>query len=176
MPSTIDNLLVLARHARFDDPESARRDLVEAVALARRDQDPLQLAKTLTALGQIERDLHHMEEALRHYEEVADIYRAVDIPLTLAHAIRHVGDIHQEAGDLKLAEPRYIEALTIYRAHAETHPLDLANTIRGYALLKEAFGETQEAKSLWEEAGKLYASQNIDEGVEESKRRLALLG
>lgn len=176
MPSAIDNLLVLARHARFENPQSARRDLVEAVALARRDQDPLQLAKTLTALGQIERDLHHSDEALQHYEEVADIYRTVDIPLTLAHAIRHIGDIHQEAGDLKLAEPRYVEALKIYRTHAETPPLDLANTIRGLALLKEALGEKQEAKALWEEAGKLYASVNVEAGVKESSRRLALLG
>ena len=176
MPSVIENLLVLARHARFEDPDSARRDLVEAVALARRDQDPLQLAKTLTALGQIERDLHHTDVALQHYEEVADIYRTVDIPLALAHAIRHVGDIHQEAGDLKLAEPCYFEALKIYRAHAETPPLDLANTIRGLALLKEALGERQEAKALWQEALDLYASVNVEDGVKESSRRLALLG
>ncbi len=176
MPSAIDNLLVLARHARFEDPDSAKRDLVEAVALARRAQDPLQLAKTLTALGQIERDLHHADEALQHYEEAAAIYRAANVPLMLAHTVRHVGDIHRHKGRPKLAEPCYVEALAIYRAHPETSALDLANTIRGLALLKGDLGETQQAKALWEEARELYASVNVEAGVKESSRRLALLG
>ncbi|HEY7405953.1 MAG TPA: tetratricopeptide repeat protein [Candidatus Angelobacter sp.] len=176
MSQAIDNLLVLARHARFDDPDGARRDLVEAVALARKAEDPLQLAKTLTALGQIERDLHRMDEALRHYEEVADIYRSVDIPLKFAHAVRHAGDIHQDEGHLQLAEPCYVEALTIYRAHPETPPLDLANTLRGLALLKEAIGEPKESVALWQEARNLYASVNVEAGVQESERRLKHLG
>lgn len=177
MPSAIDNLLVLARHARFDNPEGARQDLVEAVTLARRAQveDPLQLAKTLTALGQIERDLHHPEEALRHYQEAAGIYRTADVPLLLAHTVRHIGDIHRDKTQLKLAEPCYAEALAIYRAHAETSTLDLANTIRGVALLKEALGDPQEATKLWEEAGRLYVSVNVESGVKESKRRIEAL-
>jgi tetratricopeptide (TPR) repeat protein len=150
--------------------------MIEAVALARKAQDPLQLAKTLTALGQIERDLHHADEALRNYEEAAAIYRVANVPLKLAHTVRHVGDIHQDEGQLKLAGPCYQKALEIYRAHAETPPLDLANAIRGFALLKEAVGEKQEAKALWEEAGKLYASVNVEAGVAESERRVALLG
>src|SRR5215510_9679054 len=113
MADAIDNLLVLARHARFENPEGARRDLIEAVALARKARDPLQLAKALTALGQIERDLHHTDEALRHYEEVAAIYRTVDIPLKIAHSVRHTGDIHRDEGHLKLAEPCYVEALKL---------------------------------------------------------------
>jgi tetratricopeptide (TPR) repeat protein len=175
VPSAIDNLLVLARHARFEDPDSARRDLIEAVALARRAQDLLQLAKTLTALGQVERDLHHADEALQHYEEAAAIYRAADVPLKLAHTVRHVGDIYLDKGQLALAEPGYVEALAIYRAHPETSALDLANTIRGLALLKGDLGETQQAKALWEEAWELYASVNVEAGVAESRRRIELL-
>ena len=148
---------------------------MDAVALARKAQDPMQLAKTLTALGQIERDLHHSDEAVRHYEEAVAIYRASDAPLALAHTIRHVGDIHRQEEHPKLAQPCYVEALAIYRAHAETSPLDLANTIRGFALLKEALGEMQEAKTVWEEARNLYASENVEEGVKESSRRLELL-
>ncbi len=174
--SAIDNLLILARHARFENPKSARRDLIDAVALARRVPDPLQLAKTLTALGQIERDLHQTEEALRNYEEAAAIYRSANNPLKIAHTVRHIADIRRKKGQLTLAEPCYQEALAIYHAHAETPPLDLANAIRGYALLKEALGETREAIALWEEAGRLYAGMNIEAGVKESKRRVAALG
>jgi tetratricopeptide (TPR) repeat protein len=173
--SAIKNLLVLARHARFEDPGSARRDLVEAVRLARRAQDQEQLAQTLTALGQIERDLHHSEEALEYYEEAATIYRSTNALLKLAHTVRHVGDIRQEEGRLKLADESYKEALAIYRAHAETPPLELANATRGHALLKEATGETLQAIALWEEAGRLYTSVGVESGAAESRKRVGLL-
>jgi tetratricopeptide (TPR) repeat protein len=133
------------------------------------------LALALKGLGQIERDLHHGDAALQHYEEAAEIYRAESDPLKLAHTVRHVGDIHQDAGRLKLAEPCYREALAIYRAHAETPPLDLANAIRSLALLKSNTGEAAQARALWEEARNLYAMVNVEAGVQESSRRIALL-
>ncbi|HZS29419.1 MAG TPA: tetratricopeptide repeat protein [Candidatus Angelobacter sp.] len=185
MADAIDTLLSRARGARFENPNDAKQDLVEAVALARTSKDPLQLAQTLTALGQIERDLHRPDEALHHYEEAAAVYRsadhrladyrAADVPLKLAHTVRHIGDIHRHEGRMESAGACYQEALAIYRAHPKTPPLDLANALRGFALLKEAVGDTQTAKSLWEEAGKLYASVNVEAGVAESKRRLAQL-
>src|SRR6185312_15703655 len=95
--------------------------------------------------------------------------------LKLAHTIRHIGDIHRHEGRTEPAESCYQEALAIYRAHAETPPLDLANALRGFALLKESLGASQEARALWEEAGKLYASVNVEAGVIESERRMALL-
>lgn len=180
MADAIGTLLSRARRARFENPSDARRDLVEAVALARTAKDPMQLAQALTALGQIERDLHHSDEALQHYEEAAAIYRladhrTADVPLKLAHTVRHIADIHRHEGRTEPAESSYQEALAIYRAHAETPPLDLANALRGFALLKETAADPQTAKSLWEEAGKLYASVNVEAGVAESERRLALL-
>ena len=180
MADAISTLLSRARRARFKNPADARRNLVEAVALARTSNDPLQLAQALTALGQIERDLHRSAEALHHYEEAAAIYRladhrTADVPLKLAHTVRHIADIHRHEGRTEPAESSYQEALAIYRAHAETPPLDLANALRGFALLKETANDPQIAGSLWEEAGKLYASVNVEAGVAESKRRVALL-
>lgn len=180
MADAISTLLSRARRTRFENPAEARQDLVEAVGLARTSNDPLQLAQVLTALGQIERDLHRSDEALHHYEEAAAIYRLADhraanVPLKLAHTIRHIGDIHRHKKQLQLAEACYVEALAIYRAHVETPPLDLANALRGFALLKETAGDPQTARSLWEEAGKLYASVNVEAGVAESARRITLL-
>jgi tetratricopeptide (TPR) repeat protein len=176
MANAVDELLNQAAQARrVNRLSDAMRDLVEAVARCRKDGDQLRLARSLTALGQIERDKGNVAAALQHYEEAVGIYCAEGDAIRLAHAMRHVGDIHQDAGELKLAEPCYNEALAIYRAHKETPPLDLANAIRGMALLKEATGKTQEALALWEEAGKLYASVNVEAGVAESKRRVGLL-
>ena len=127
------------------------------------------------ALGQIERDQRRVDEALRHYEEAAALYRAEGDPLPIAHTVRHVADIQREAGRAELAEPCYEESLKLYRSEASTPPLDLANAIRGLAILKSDTGEAETAKALWEEARELYAAVNIDAAVTECNRRLGLL-
>ena len=105
---------------------------------------------------------------------VAELRNSAD-RLKLAHAVRHLGDAHYYAGEKKLAEPYYVEALSIYRSHDDRRPLDFANAIRSYAVLKGELGATGEAKSLWHEAHDLYLSLDVLAGVAESAARLALL-
>jgi tetratricopeptide (TPR) repeat protein len=177
MSEFIDNLLVAATRARLDHRfGDARRDLAQAVTSSRKNNDQRRLARALAALGQIQRDLHNEDDALRLYEEALEIYRALNDPLKLAHTVRHVGDILRHMERFAASATSYAEALTTYRGHPETRPLDLANTLRGLARLKEAVGENEEAKALWEEAGKLYAAVNVESGVAESARRVAFLG
>lgn len=177
MPDGSDELLALALQSRRENRlADARRYLIEAVNRCREGEARTDLAKALTRLGQIERDVHHSDAALRSYEEAAAIYRAEGDALRLAHTVRHVGDIQQDDGHPELAEPCYREALAIYRSHAKTPPLDLANAIRGLAILKGEAGEAAEARLLWEEARDLYTAVNVKAGVDESERRLALLG
>jgi hypothetical protein len=76
---------------------------------------------------------------------------------------------------MHLAEPWYNEALQLYRADSRTAPLDLANAVRGLALLKFHTRQDEDAMRLWQEARDLYQATNIDAGVEESSRRLGLL-
>lgn len=176
MPDAVDSLLAQAAQARRKHrPSDAQRDLVQAVILCRQSEDRLRLAQALTALGQIARDLHHAAAALGHYEEAAVLYRAFNSPLKLAHTVRHIADIHQDEGRFAVAAPHYDEALSIYRSHPDAPPLDLANAIRGQALLKGAVGQAREATALWEEARTLYSLVNVEAGVAESSRRIALL-
>jgi tetratricopeptide (TPR) repeat protein len=175
MSDTAEDLLQQALRARREHRlEDAKRDLVAAVAL-RRGTGGQDLARALTALGQIERDQGENDAALRHYEEAVTHCRAAGHPLKLAHTIRHVADILRETGRAELAEPRYDEALALYRNHPEAPRLDLANAIRGLALLKNDAGETEAARALWEEARDLYAAVNVEAGVMESNRRLSML-
>jgi len=165
-----------ALHARRENQlDDANRDLISAVALCREAREDGDLAKSLTALGQIERDLHRYDAALKNYEEAAAIYREKKDVLKLAHTIRHVADIHRHEGHTKLADKYYREALDLYRANDQTTRLDFANAIRGYAILKHEAGETARAKSLWQEARALYLEVGVKEGVAESSRQLALL-
>ncbi|MGA8301382.1 MAG: tetratricopeptide repeat protein [Terriglobales bacterium] len=177
MPEQIGNLIQDALQARRDSRyEDAKSGLAAAVNLCRKSGARSDLARALTALGQIERDLHHLNEALQHYEEAVAIYRDEGNRPRLAHTVRHLGDIHRSAGHPALAEPCYVEALEIYRSDQQTTPLELANAIRGFAILKAEARDKARATMLWTEARDLYAEAGVTEGVNESNQRLAALG
>jgi tetratricopeptide (TPR) repeat protein len=113
--------------------------------------------------------------------------RRVDDPLRLAHTVRHLGDAYYYAKRPTQAEPCYVEALSIYRKHEQARPLDVANAIRSFAVLKDENGEAEEAQRLWQEAHDLYVAisdapditeswrRGVLGGVAESAARLALL-
>jgi tetratricopeptide (TPR) repeat protein len=160
------------REHRFGDSKSL---CAEAVEQCRSSNDQPLLARALTRLGGSERDLDEIAASLAHYQEAVAIYRTLDDPQNLAHSVRHVGDILRESNRLSEAATSYAEALEIYRRHPDTDTLDLANTLRGFALLKAAIGEADAARSLWQEAGSLYAQVGVEAGVAESKRQITLL-
>jgi len=83
--------------------------------------------------------------------------------------------MHRDAGRLRLAEDSYREALGLYGGSKDTAALDLANTLRPYAILREGAGDLEQARALWKEAKDLYATANVNEGVAESSARLARL-
>jgi len=164
-----------ANRLRFERPHDAHRLYAEAIERCRQAGKNRELIRALKGLGQIERDLENGAAALALYEEAVALCRKEGDAQMLAHTVRHVGDIHREGGRDDLAEPCYNEALSIYRGDNETPPLDLANTIRPFALLKENAGKVEQAKRLWSEAGDLYAVAKVAQGVAESSRRLARL-
>ena len=101
--------------------------------------------------------------------------RQVDDPLKLAHAVRHLGDAYYYAGRSAQAQACYVEALSVYRGREHARPLDFANAIRSFAVLKDHVGAADEARGLWQEAHDLYVAVNVPAGVAESAARLALL-
>lgn len=131
MPERSETLLKAALQARREGRhQDAKRDLVEAVDLCRKSGPRTELARALTALGQIERDLHHTEAALQHYEEAVAIYRAEGSAeegndLRLAHTLRHVGDIQRSAGHVALAGPCYDEAFNAVPRESANHATGL---------------------------------------------------
>ena len=181
MSETSDALLRQAfEMKRAHQWQDARPLLMNAVALCREAGERAELARTLMALGQIERDMGELDAALAEYQEAVTLWREDGSRLRLANALRCVGDIlqdkgHLESGQFELAEPCYRESLEIYRGNGQTTPLDLANAICGLALLTGATDRAQEAIHLWQEAGRLYASAGVDTGVEEARDQLLKL-
>ncbi len=173
-PPTIEELAKLAVHARREGRlPDAIRNAEEAVALCRNGGDRTTLVRTLMLLGQIERDCEQSEKALEHYEEAVGLLGNEDDPLRYAHTVRHLADLYCELSKLELAEARYNEALAIYRRENGASPGDLANAVRGFAVMKDAAGSTEEARLLWEEACNLYADLGVKEGIAECSARLS---
>jgi tetratricopeptide (TPR) repeat protein len=118
--------------------------------------------------------LGNRAQILKYKLAVAGLRNSGD-GLKLAKAVRHLGDAYYYAGQTMLAEPCYVEALSIYRSHKDRQPLDLANAIRSFAVLKDELGADEEARNLWGEAHDIYLNVDVSAGVAESAARLALL-
>jgi tetratricopeptide (TPR) repeat protein len=132
-------------------------------------------AATLRALGEANRR-KNPAAARAAYEEAVALLRGGDDPLLFAHTVRHLGDVCREQGDNAAAAPCYDEALAVYRANAASaRRLDVANAVRSAAILKHETGQLDDARALWAEALELYRAENIEPGVAESTRRLAML-
>ena len=159
------------RNQRPDDAEAA---FAEAARLAEGAGDRLLLARALTGVGQMTRDAGRGEAALAHYTLAVDLLRSLDEPLRLAHTVRHVGDILRQLGQPEKACGCYDEALAIYRGNFAAPPLDLANTLAGYARTRADLQEKEPAAALWLEARDLYASLDLQAGVAEADRWLRL--
>jgi hypothetical protein len=100
-------------------------------------------------------------------------------PTALAHEIRHLADLHLTLGDLEAADARMGDAMELYRAaeaegggQGDALPLDVANAVRAAAVLRDAQRRTEEARTLWREAGERYAELGLEAGVEEAEARL----
>jgi tetratricopeptide (TPR) repeat protein len=176
MADEIRELIEQATQARREKKlDEAKRCWTEAIGLCRQAGTRRGLIQSLKGFGQIECDLGDGDAAVPVYEEAVALCREEGDPLLLAHTVRHLGDIHRRASRWDLVKPCYDEAVSLYRGNRETAPLDLANALRSMALLKEKKGEFGEARSLWEEAGKLYGTVQVMEGVVESAKRVAEL-
>jgi tetratricopeptide (TPR) repeat protein len=174
MSETTQQILERGYRARSEHqlPES-RAAFIEAVRKAATEADRPSLAEALCGLAQAERDLENLPAATHHYESAAVLYRELKLPERLAYAIRHEADVLRESGKILDAEPLYLEAEGIYRQRGENAALDLANTLRGLALVRDAGGKSDKSKALWQEARELYAKCKVGAGVAECDKKLA---
>jgi tetratricopeptide (TPR) repeat protein len=87
-----------------------------------------------------------------------------------------LGDVRRHLGQHQDAKARYEEALGIYRSEPKANPLDVANALRSFAILKEKMGDFDGARAFWREARGLYESLSIKAGITECSEHLAELG
>ena len=129
----------------------------------------------LISQGRQARKENRLSTARTKYAEAAQIFGAQRNPLAYAHTIRHIADMYLDESNYSEAKPLYEEALELYRSNLDTKLLDLANTVRPYALLHEELGNLDIASQLWQEARSLYASLRLEAGIHECEAHLAKL-
>jgi tetratricopeptide (TPR) repeat protein len=165
----LDRAGLARREGRLAD---AYRDSTEAHLLSQKGGDPDCSIRALRMLGQIRRDEGRPEHALQHYLEAVAVCRTHGGALRLAHAIRHLGDLLVELRRLDEAAIEYETALALYRQESSRTPLDLANTLRAIAVIKQKIGDARAARPFWEEARTLYSAANIEPRVAECELHL----
>jgi tetratricopeptide (TPR) repeat protein len=161
---------------REKKPKYARDLFKNALKASSADDSPAMLAEIHVAIGKVARDLKEYQPAVSHYRTAAELYRGVNHEMGLAHAVRHVADILREMNRDEEAEPFILEAIELYRDQQPLPRLDLANSLRVAALLKEQTGLIADALPLWLEARNLYREAGVDAGVAESRAHLAAAG
>jgi len=127
----------------------------------------LERVRELRRVADRARSEGRFEDACRDYVAAVDLCRTSSNRKLTAHTLRHLGDIECEMGRNDLAEPHLVEALEIARRE-NVSTLELANTIRPLALVRDDV-------ALWEEARALYERANVQAGVDEATRRIARL-
>lgn len=158
------------REGRLADSRAA---FIEAVRKAAIEEDQSSLAEAQCGLAQAERGIGNLEAAAHHYANVVLLYRGLGQRERLAYALRHEADVLREMGKFAEAEPLYREAEEIYRQLGESARLDLANTLRGLALVNESTGNVDASRALWKEARELYAKCKVEAGVAECDEKLS---
>jgi len=172
----IQSLLAQAWKARgLGDYERAKEKVNAAHSLCKASDQDL-LGRVFHIYMQFEYDQDEFEAALglarqslSHYENSGGN------PNQLAHTRRHMADLMLHLDRLESAEKEYLQVIQIYRSAANFHEMDLANALRGYALLLEKKNRSKEAVIVWKEARGLYDKYKIAEGVQEADQHLEKL-
>lgn len=121
---------------------------------------------------QFEADHDQFEKAVEFSKGSVAFYKKAGNTGRIAHATRHLADLQYKLGRWDSAEQNYKEALSIYRANSKSFKGDLANALRGFALLLEKKKAYNAAMKSWREAGEIYSEFGAQEGVEEARKKI----
>lgn len=113
------------------------------------------------------------EPQIQRYRDRADACARSGDVQGQAHALRHWADILRREGQVDASLTLYREVLDLYRTAPDTAPMNLANALRGFALLQSHPVPGDSALAAWREARDIYAANGVDAGVEECEHWLS---
>jgi len=170
--SDIKELLEEAWNKRRVGNYDEARQLVKKAQELSKEDDYNSLGRIFHIYAQLESDHDNYRKALEFYQQSLGFYKKANNSDKIAHSSRHIADLQRTLGNDADSETNYTEAIGIYRANSQTKTGDLANALRGYALVLEKRSKISEAKTAWEATKKLYQACNLQAGIDEANRKL----
>lgn len=152
--------------------EDARALFEEAIQQCGCDDDPRLEAELHAELAYVERALHDVPAAETNYRQAMERFQTLGDPYRTAHNMRHLADILRETGKPQEAAPYYCGSIEFFRKSGD-YPLQLANALRGLALMQGDLKDFSGSLQSWAEAKALYQMASVDAGVVESRKRIA---
>jgi len=121
------------------------------------------LAQVLYGMGTLARARGDMEQAVRHFEEAAEIFRELGAWLEIARCLAGVGWVALTRGDLDLAGARLAEGLRLNQACGQR--LGMARGLEAFAALAAARQQPEQAARLAGAACQLRESLGQPTGI-----------
>lgn len=164
----LKNAWDLRREAKYDLANYALEKAQEHC----KEDDYISRGRIFHIYAQFESDHDNPSRALKLLQRSLSFYKKTGSSIKIAHSTRHIADLERRIGDVEDSESNYRTSIDIYKSNKSTSKVDLANAIRGYALVLEKRGKIQEAIEAWKEARELYRACKLEEGVDEANLKL----
>lgn len=159
---------VKRREEKYDEAQSL---VAEAHSVCKED-DYHTLGRIFHVYMQLESDWDRPSKALEFCLQSVAYYQKAGDKNKIAHSTRHLADIQRRLGMEADSERNYRAAINLYRDNPKVGKGDLANALRGFALLLEQAGKVPEAIAVWTETKALYRACKLQAGVDEADRKL----
>lgn len=159
------------KYRRDGDYKTAGSLVDQAIQLAP-DDDYANRGRAFHILAQFEADQDEYKTALNYYQQSLAFYEKTPFKDKVAHSLRHVADTFYSLNEIEEARSRYENVLEIYSAQEETNDVDMANALRGYALVLEKQDEKAAAVKEWSTILTIYEKYNLKSGITEAKSKI----
>ena len=156
----------LRRQGRYDEVSALLTSLSHDIS----PDDHLVHGRIAHIRMQVHSDHDRLKDALEHCRIAIAHYAKSGNENLIAHGRRHLADLLSATGSLEEARENYEFSLQIYRSMKKPMNPDLANALRGYALLLEK--KKINSTHLWEEIREIYVYHGISEGIKEAESHL----
>ena len=170
--SKIKELLAEAWIGRRQEKYDEAKSLVDEAQKLCSKSDYDSLGRIYHVYMQFESDHDNLLKALALCKKSLSYYKKTGNKNKIAHSTRHVADLERHLRREIDSERSYRTAIAIYRDNTNTYKGDLANALRGFAILLEKLKKFKEARETWKETKQLYQACNLLEGVSEAIKKL----
>ncbi len=169
----IDSLLIISEECRVNNSSLSLEIAKKAQILSYKNNDSLNLAKSLYAIGYSFYSSNNYDSAIYYFNKSFAINTKIDNKKGVAAALNRTGNSLRLKGDYEMALSKYVKALNINKYLNDT--VETARTLTNLGTIYRLFGNYDKAINLHLDALKKYEVLNHKEGIAWSSLNIARL-